>query len=42
MSYPLLTSVVRPYSFIVTDGERVQYRGDVDVIQHTATAGSEI
>lgn len=34
----LLTSVVRPYSFIVTDGEGVQYCGDVYVPQHTAAA----
>jgi len=36
----LLTSVVRPYSFIVTDGEGVQYCGDVYVSQHTAAAVS--
>jgi len=37
----LLTSVVRPYSFIVTDGEGIQYRRDVHVAQHTA-AGSSV
>lgn len=36
----LLTSVVRPYSFIVTDRKGVQYRRDVHVPQHTAAANS--
>lgn len=33
----LLTSVVRPYSFIITNGKGIKDRRDVDVAQHTAT-----
>lgn len=36
----LLTSVVRPYSFIVTDGKGVEYRRNIHVAQHTAAASS--
>ncbi|KAJ8878034.1 hypothetical protein PR048_022497 [Dryococelus australis] len=35
-----LTSVVRPYSFVVADAERVEDGRDVDVPEHTPAAGS--
>lgn len=38
----LLTSIVRPYSFIITDRKGVQYRRDVHVAQHTAAAATSV